>query len=191
MLYNEITKLEGTKSMKKLNNFGLVLLVVALAVVSILFLMNVNDRGKVSEISSYEECVSAKHNVRELHPEKCVTRDGRVFTNTAVNPYSEPICVNNCGDGTCAEIVCMGSGCPCAESKESCPEDCGNLKGSNKEKTEKGVGIANPASVYCLNQGGSLSTKKDESAGGEISYCTINGKICEEWAYYRGECKLK
>ena len=34
------------------------------------------------------------------------------------------ICVDRCGDGECQEIVCMGTGCPCAETAESCPSDC-------------------------------------------------------------------
>jgi hypothetical protein len=33
-------------------------------------------------------------------------------------------CKNECGDGRCAEVVCMALGCPCAETVESCPEDC-------------------------------------------------------------------
>lgn len=34
------------------------------------------------------------------------------------------VCVDNCGNGICEEIVCMAVGCPCAETAESCPEDC-------------------------------------------------------------------
>jgi len=37
----------------------------------------------------------------------------------------EKLCKNLCGDGVCQEIVCMAVGCPCPETKESCPEDCG------------------------------------------------------------------
>ncbi|MBU4331942.1 YbjP/YqhG family protein [Patescibacteria group bacterium] len=37
----------------------------------------------------------------------------------------EMSCENLCGDGVCQEIVCQAVGCPCAETKESCPEDCG------------------------------------------------------------------
>ena len=33
-------------------------------------------------------------------------------------------CKNECGDGTCAEVVCMALGCPCAETHADCPEDC-------------------------------------------------------------------
>ena len=34
------------------------------------------------------------------------------------------ICVDRCGDGVCDEMVCMGEGCPCPETTESCPADC-------------------------------------------------------------------
>lgn len=36
----------------------------------------------------------------------------------------EGICKNLCGDGICQEVVCLAIGCPCAETKESCPQDC-------------------------------------------------------------------
>jgi len=41
-----------------------------------------------------------------------------------IGEYSKETCKNLCGDGICQEIVCMAVGCPCAETKESCPEDC-------------------------------------------------------------------
>ena len=34
------------------------------------------------------------------------------------------ICEDRCGDGVCQEIVCMGSGCPCAENAQNCSADC-------------------------------------------------------------------
>lgn len=36
----------------------------------------------------------------------------------------ENFCKDLCGDGTCEEVVCEAVGCPCAETPESCPEDC-------------------------------------------------------------------
>ncbi len=36
----------------------------------------------------------------------------------------KPACQNQCGDGVCQEVVCMAVGCPCPETKESCPQDC-------------------------------------------------------------------
>lgn len=40
----------------------------------------------------------------------------------------EPICKDKCGDGVCDDVVCSGSGCPCAETPKSCPKDCGYQK---------------------------------------------------------------
>lgn len=36
----------------------------------------------------------------------------------------EPICEDMCGDGICQEIVCLATGCPCAETPGNCPQDC-------------------------------------------------------------------
>lgn len=49
------------------------------------------------------------------------------------------------------------------------------------------IGMANPASVACVNAGGKLEIKKD-ATGGEYGMCTFtNGTSCEEWALFRGE----
>jgi putative hemolysin/predicted secreted protein len=49
------------------------------------------------------------------------------------------------------------------------------------------AGMANPASVACVNAGGKLEIKKD-ATGGEYGMCTFaNGTSCEEWALFRGE----
>jgi predicted secreted protein/putative hemolysin len=48
-------------------------------------------------------------------------------------------------------------------------------------------GMPNPASVACVNAGGSLEIKRDAS-GGEYGMCTFkNGTSCEEWALFHGE----
>ena len=47
--------------------------------------------------------------------------------------------------------------------------------------------IANPASVNCINKGGTLDIRKNAD-GSEYGVCTINGSECEEWAFFRGEC---
>lgn len=50
------------------------------------------------------------------------------FEPTPVPPVvpdpDQALCQDRCGDGTCAEVVCQGTGCACAESPETCPEDC-------------------------------------------------------------------
>jgi putative hemolysin len=48
--------------------------------------------------------------------------------------------------------------------------------------------IANPASVYCVENNGSLEIR--ESENGQYGVCIKDGKECEEWKYFRGECEL-
>jgi uncharacterized protein len=49
--------------------------------------------------------------------------------------------------------------------------------------------LANPASVYCEQQGGTVDIRTDDS-GGQIGYCVFaDGTEVEEWAYYRGEAQ--
>jgi hypothetical protein len=57
------------------------------------------------------------------------------------------------------------------------------IVGCAKEETQ----LANPAAVYCESQGGTLSYVEDEA--GTRGICTLtDGTVCDEWAYYRGEC---
>ena len=48
--------------------------------------------------------------------------------------------------------------------------------------------IANPASVYCQDNGGQskIVTASDGSQSGVCVFA--NGNQCDEWAFYRGEC---
>ena len=47
-----------------------------------------------------------------------------------------------------------------------------------------GVGMPNPASVFCESMGGTLSI--ENTTTGQVGYCTTaDGKRVEEWAYYR------
>ncbi|HVP96533.1 DUF333 domain-containing protein [Methanoregula sp.] len=51
------------------------------------------------------------------------------------------------------------------------------------------TGMANPASVNCVNVGGTLQI--ENSPAGQYGMCNFpNGTSCEEWALFRGEgCK--
>jgi putative hemolysin len=55
---------------------------------------------------------------------------------------------------------------------------------------EAPIGIANPASEYCVKMGGSVSI--EDTKDGQVGYCQFShtSKKCEEWAFYRGECKI-
>ena len=44
--------------------------------------------------------------------------------------------------------------------------------------------LANPASVYCIDQGGTLEIV--DEANGQVGYCTLpDGTRVEEWEYFR------
>lgn len=48
--------------------------------------------------------------------------------------------------------------------------------------------IANPASEYCIEQGGRLELR-DDVEGNQLGTCVFpDGSECEEWAFFRGEC---
>ncbi len=52
------------------------------------------------------------------------------------------------------------------------------------------VGLPNPASVYCKQQGNKLEIRT-AADGGQIGICIFpDGSTCDEWAYFRGECGL-
>lgn len=60
--------------------------------------------------------------------------------------------------------------------------------GNKNNPEEENVGIANPASVYCEEQWGTLIPMEDEN-GGQYAMCQLDAEtICEEWAFYRWEC---
>jgi putative hemolysin len=51
-----------------------------------------------------------------------------------------------------------------------------------------GAGRANPASVYCEEQGYTLEIRTDKD-GGQYGVCVFpDGTECDEWAFFRGEC---
>jgi putative hemolysin len=49
--------------------------------------------------------------------------------------------------------------------------------------------IANPASVHCIERGGTLQL--ENRPGGQYGVCVFaDNRQCEEWAMYRGECPV-
>lgn len=58
--------------------------------------------------------------------------------------------------------------------------------GDDDDGTEQ---AANPASVYCQEQGGTVDIRTDGN-GNQTGYCVFSdGTEVEEWAYYRGEAE--
>ena len=64
-----------------------------------------------------------------------------------------------------------------------------NVKAESEESTGAVVGIANPASVYCEEQGGTLSIVED-AEGNQSGMCKLaDGTEVEEWEYFRANHK--
>lgn len=62
-------------------------------------------------------------------------------------------------------------------------------QGSGKVNQNTNTNLANPASTYCLEQGGELKNLTDEDSN-QYSICVFSDKsACEEWAYFRDECQ--
>jgi len=91
------------------------------------------------------------------------------------------------------------SGCTCPagyrQDGETCTPECYYSKPAcmapsvKCQETASGGNsqIANPASVYCEEQGGTL--KMVETTEGTAGICVLSdGTECDEWAYYRAEC---
>ncbi len=50
------------------------------------------------------------------------------------------------------------------------------------------VGMANPASVYCVENGNKLEIQT-AADGSQSGVCVFpDGSTCDEWAYFKGEC---
>lgn len=61
---------------------------------------------------------------------------------------------------------------------------CGDVNNPDQES----VWLANPASVYCHENGGTLSIENGE--GWQYGLCIFEDwSYCEEWAYFRDECQ--
>jgi putative hemolysin len=72
--------------------------------------------------------------------------------------------------GILAVIVALVYWCALPIASESGPQE---------------AGIANPASVNCVNRGGEIEIAQDPG-GGAIGYCHLkDGRVCEEWSLMR------
>ncbi|MBW2967872.1 DUF333 domain-containing protein [Candidatus Woesearchaeota archaeon] len=81
-------------------------------------------------------------------------------------------------------LVCAAFVMGCSEPQKYMLDEQGQKQESIKERT----GVANPATLYCMNTTGAAWSVKDSSAG-EYGICTFSdGSWCEEWAYYNGYC---
>lgn len=54
----------------------------------------------------------------------------------------------------------------------------------SEQHDSSSVSMANPAAVYCVEQGGDPQLKK--TVDGEVGYCHFaDGRVVEQWDFYR------
>lgn len=64
-----------------------------------------------------------------------------------------------------------------------CSVMAGCSSGSGQKPAK--LDMANPASVYCVNQGGKIEFQKDAS-GGTIGMCNLpDSTVVDEWEFFR------
>jgi len=62
--------------------------------------------------------------------------------------------------------------------------------GEEKQQESQGAGLANPASVNCLDKGG-IEENRTDSNGGQYGVCKFSdGSECDSWKFFRGECNV-
>lgn len=131
----------------------------------------------------------------------CKCPSGYRKDGDACNPecyYSTPPCL--APSVACTPILggdrdahgCIGSaGYSWCEAKQKClriwEEPCesnGSSDTNSGGSLGGGTGMANPASVYCEDQGGTLEIV--DTPEGQVGMCHFaNGQVCEEWALFR------
>jgi putative hemolysin len=84
-------------------------------------------------------------------------------------------------EGQTCNPRCYYSTPKCLQPSKSCSPTTQTT--NNNSNTQ----IANPASVNCIDQNGTLEIV--DTNEGQVGICTLpNGHVCEEWALFRGEC---
>jgi putative hemolysin len=88
-------------------------------------------------------------------------------------------------------LAALAAGCRPVTAPAAAPAEPAATEETTAEATEEataeGLGLANPASVFCEENGGTLEIR--DETGGQVGYCVFDdGSECEEWAFMRGEC---
>jgi len=104
-----------------------------------------------------------------------------------------------CGKTNQTQVAAINSFLECQNASfeiiNSYPKQCKTPDGqlftqilTDLEEDKMKTQLVNPASVFCIEQGGVLEINTDEN--GEYGMCKFaDGTQCEEWKFYRGECE--
>jgi putative hemolysin len=84
-------------------------------------------------------------------------------------------------------VAALLAGCKPVTAPAAVPSEPAATEAATPAAAQEGAGLANPASVFCAQNGGKLQIR--DETGGQVGYCMFDdGSECEEWAYLRGEC---
>ncbi|MFA6099683.1 MAG: DUF333 domain-containing protein [Patescibacteria group bacterium] len=91
-----------------------------------------------------------------------------------------------------AILVLAGAGCTGKSQKPNANDQTGTsttvVQGTTDDSIAKDTALSNPATVYCLQEGGKFTMRKTLDGSTE-GICELDNNIkCEEWAYYKGDC---
>jgi len=104
----------------------------------------------------------------------CEQNGGKLDIRTAADGSQSGVCVFANGS-ECDEWAYLRGECKPA--------------GATPTPVAGNANMPNPASVYCEQNGGKLDIRT-AADGSQSGVCVFaNGSECDEWAYYRGECK--
>lgn len=91
------------------------------------------------------------------------------------------VMVSACGSSP--TIVTTTTGAMSSDSTTAVEE---SLPPASDQPTTSAAQMANPASVFCVQQGGTVEIV--DEADGQIGYCNLpDGTRIEEWEYYRSQ----
>ncbi|MBN2048686.1 MAG: DUF333 domain-containing protein [Anaerolineaceae bacterium] len=66
---------------------------------------------------------------------------------------------------------------------------CASCRKENGNGDDQDTQLANPASVYCEEQGGTVEMRAD-AEGNQYGVCVFSdGSECDEWEFFRGDCQ--
>jgi putative hemolysin len=133
-------------------------------------------------------------------------------SNSCIQPWAETCNINGDAFSGPSELSCEAGNCSSGDEKcewsegstnmatfyfhdlngafevpEGCTLNCTGCELSTDDDASL-VGVPNPASVNCIDMGGTLETKYEPA--GEYAVCVFDdGSACEEWTLQRGECE--
>jgi len=88
-----------------------------------------------------------------------------------------------------AVLLSFWGGLGCGGEDDSDPaDDVVSREAAPEPDLGDPIGLPNPASVYCGQQGGTLEIRED-AEGNQYGVCMFDdGTECEEWAFHEGKC---